>query len=132
MTTRSNGYSDAHAFNGSPAESWGIHIEGAAAELAFALWRGLEWSEVAGDHHDVEGDVAHVQIRSTPYSNGRLIVHRTDPDDAPFVLLTGAAPSFTVRGWIWGRDAKRDQWWLEQFKRPAFFVPQDALRKIRQ
>lgn len=61
-------------------------------------------------------------------------MHRTDPDDRPFVLVTGVAPKFVLRGWIWGRDGKLEKYWGERNNngRPAFFVPQSALQPMRK
>jgi hypothetical protein len=48
-------------------------------------------------------------------------------------LVTGLAPVFILRGWIWGREGKRDEWWTDPAcGRPAFFVPQNALRPMRK
>ena len=76
-----------------------------------------------------------IEVRMTIHDgpNTSLIVHDTDPDDAPFVLVTPTDDplTFTLVGWITGRDAKRAEWWRElQPGRPAFCVPQSALAHV--
>lgn len=118
---------DAHGFNG---DGWGVHVEGAAGELAFATAHGLPWIDVADDFSTLPGDVGPFQVRTTARMNGSLIVHERDPDDAPFVLVTGRVPRFVLRGWLYGREAKDSRWWRTDTGRPAYFVPQSALRPI--
>ena len=111
-------------------DPWSIDIEAAAAELAFAKARDRYWQPLADDPNTLTGDVGRVQIRSTHRTNGCLITHPTDPDNAPFVLAIGQIPTYTFVGWLWGRETKHQQWWRTDTGRPAFFVPQSALRPI--
>jgi hypothetical protein len=116
---------DAH---GCPPDiGWQAHIEGAAGEMAFAKWRNRYWSGSLGDLQ--ADDVGNVQVRTRSKHSYDLILHDDDPDDRPFVLLTGLAPRFRVRGWIWGRDGKQQQFWSDPAGgRAAYFVPATALR----
>jgi hypothetical protein len=118
-----------HAYAGPRDASWQMHIEGAAGEQAFAKWSGRYWNGNLGDL-DAD-DVGHVQVRTTGRPDGRLILHPLDPDDRPFVLVTGISPRFVLRGWIRGSDGKQQQWWRDPVGgRPAYFVPQSALRPM--
>ena len=121
--------SDAH---GAPRDGgWQIHIEGAAGEAAVAKWLGRYWNGALGDL-DAD-DVGTVQVRTTSRTDGCLILHDSDPDSRPFVLVTGVAPSFVLRGWIWARDGKRKEHWRDPVGgRGAYFVPQSALRPMRR
>lgn len=108
---------------------WQVHIEGALGEMAFAKWRNRFWSGSLGDLR--AADVGPVQIRTTVKHTNCLLLHKEDPDDAPFVLVTGAGPTFVLRGWIYGREGKRPEFWRDPVGgRPAFFVPQRALRPM--
>ena len=118
---------DAHGAK--PDAGWSLHIEGACGEMAVAKWAGKYWNGAIGDLK--ADDVGKLQVRTRSNHAYDLIVHRSDPDDRAFVLVTGLAPHFILRGWIWGRDAKRDEWWRDPAGgRPAFFVPQAALRPM--
>ena len=110
-------------------QGWSLHIEGACGEMAVAKWCGKYWNGAIGEMK--ADDVGKLQVRTRSNHTFDLIVHRDDPDKRAFVLVTGLAPNFILRGWIWGHEAKRDEWWKDPAGgRPAFFVPQSALRPM--
>jgi len=105
--------------------SWTLHVEGALGEMALAKYRGVYY---AGMGRRGGMDVDDVDVRTTTYPNGCLIVHDADPDDRVIWLLTGVHGSYTVRGWILSSAAKRKEWIKDpQGGRAAYFVPQEAL-----
>jgi len=120
------GLKAAHGLQGS---GWTEHIDGAMGEMAFAKAVGFYWDGSVNTFR--LPDVAGVQIRTRSAHNWDLIVRPGDADDEKFVLVTGRPPKFRVHGWIMGGDAKQEQW-LKSYanRRPAYFVPQDALEPI--
>ena len=120
-----NYYDDAH-------QEWTTSIEGAAGEYVVAkvLDRYPSGLVFGGSYVVADvGDRIHVRTRTKDHYD--LIVRDRDPDDEPFVLVTGHAPRYTVRGWIYGRDAKREDWRQTYGGGvPAYFVPQSALRPL--
>lgn len=108
---------------------WTIDVEAAGAELAVAKALGVHWTGLDGPDKDV-GDVAGAQVRHSRRQDASLILHERDADDDRFVLVTGALPDMTVRGWCWGREGKRPHHWRTSVPRPAYFVPQSALRRM--
>lgn len=114
-----------------PALMWQRQIEGALAEKAAAKVLDRYWS---GDVTDYEADdVGVYQVRYTRHPAGRLLVHEKDHDDRPYILITGDERTFTLHGWLWGSEAKQQQWWdSPQPNRPAFCVPRSALHAIEQ
>jgi hypothetical protein len=106
---------------------WRLDIEGCLAELVVAKAYGHYWERLASDPATLPGDVGRLQVRSTWRDDGSLILHDEDSGGAIFVLVTGSAPTYTVRGWIRGSEGKQSQWWREGDGRPAYFVPQGAL-----
>lgn len=120
------------AFNGVPLErGWSVNIEGAAGELAFAKATDQFWSGAYGNLR--ADDVGPFQVRTTAWDRGDLILHKKDADDRPFVLITGLMPNYTIRGWAYARDGKREVWWRDGEKgRTAYFMPQSALTDIRE
>lgn len=115
---------------GQPARGrWDTDIEGCCAEMALAKCLDRYWSGASET-----GDVGRYEVRSSPYPDAHLIILERDADDAPFVLVTGNAPDFQVRGWILGRDAKRDHYYRGGAcgHKPAYWVPQSALEPISE
>lgn len=110
---------------------WSIDIEGCCGELAVAKYLGRFWSGAIGDIS--ADDVGVVQVRTTGRESGRLILHPEDKDDRVFILVVGNAPRFDIRGWIIAQHGKRDEFWSDPGTgRPAFFVPQSALKPIEE
>ena len=124
------GLKDAHG--ASDGDRWDRDIEGAAGEMAFAKWANMFWSGALGDLK--ADDVGDVQIRTSAYASGRLILHPADPDDRIFVLVTGIGPRYTLRGWLHANEGKAPHFWQDPTgkNRHAFFVPGASLRPMSQ
>ena len=104
-------------------------ILGCRGELALAKALGEEWDESVNTFKNP--DVGDVQVRATELDRGSLIIRPNDPDDHMYVLVTGVAPNFIVRGYIYGKDAKHAKFVRSPNGRePAYFVPQSALTEI--
>jgi hypothetical protein len=119
--------------NGSPPKSamWGNDIEGVCGEMGVCKFLGVYWSGAGSLRApDVVGKFGRLEVR-TAQPGGCLIVQPSDDDDARFILVIGFAPTYWLVGWLWGRDAKRQEWWRNPGTgRPAYFVPQAALNSI--
>tara|TARA_R110000787_G_scaffold123223_1_gene234169 strand:- start:699 stop:1181 length:483 start_codon:yes stop_codon:yes gene_type:complete len=119
-----------------PDREWQADIEGLAGEYVLAKHLGKFWQPVVGRLDTDEGDVHGLQVRTTAWKNGCLIVNKKDPDDDPFVLVTGdnsVGFNWYIRGWMYGRDAKKDEWWkAKQKDRYAYFVEQKHLRPMHE
>lgn len=112
------------------ADPWGLHIEGAAGELAFARAVDRYWSGPVGNFKDADLGTR-VQVRTRGHHSHDLIVREADNPAHAYALVTGRAPNFQVHGWIWGRDAKQECWRANHGGHGwAFFVPQQALTQI--
>jgi len=117
-------------FGAEEMDGWGIHIEGAAAEMCVAKWLGRFWSPSVNTFRapDLEGGI---QVRLRSRHEYELIVRPTDDDTHRFVHVTGEIPNFRIRGWITGSDAKREEWEQTHGGRPkAWFVPNDGLNPL--
>jgi hypothetical protein len=106
---------------------WTLDIEGAAAELAFAKSRGLYWPALCDDPAGLPGDVGIAEVRQSADPEAHLILHESDHDERPYVLVIGQIPEFRIVGWIRGAEGKRPQFWRTHTGRPAFFIPQGVL-----
>ena len=119
-----------HGFNRD--DFWELDIEGMLAEAAVAKALGVVYDPRPGTLDTAWGDVAPgVQVRSTKYGNGHLLVHGSDFDEHVFVLVTGAQGSYNLAGWIQAKNAKSDRYWKTVKQRSAFWIPQSALRPFK-
>lgn len=108
---------------------------GALAELVFARFLGVDWSESINTFHDIP-DVGRVwEVRSTRRAqHSSCIVRDNDSDDRKYALvkiphmhLTDGLPGDTAYliGWITGKEAKQDRFVRESTaasERRAYFV----------
>jgi hypothetical protein len=63
----------------------------------------------------------------------RVRFNECDPQSVAFnALVTGTGPEFLVHGWIYGRDAKKEEWYGDRGGRnaPCFWVPKSALKAV--
>ena len=120
---KTNGSKPTHGLE-TNANDWQIHIEGVLKEQAVAKHLNRYWSG-KGERGGI--DVHDVDVRSTERRNGCLIIHKSDPDDRFFYLVTGINGVYQIHGGMYARDAKREEFWRADLPRPAFFVPQCAL-----
>lgn len=105
---------------------WQLNVEGCLGEMALAKYLGVWWP---GKGRFRDCDVSNVDVRTATKDHYRLILHKEDPDDRVFYLLTGVNGVYTVRGWILGEDGKNEEWWEDpDTGRPAYFVPQSVLK----
>jgi len=111
---------------------WTTAIEGACGELAAARALGRYWNGSINTFKD-DGDIGYnLEVRTTHYQNGCLIVRPADKDESIYLLVIGVAPRYRVVGWIVGGKAKTPEWLSSRPDgRPAaWFVPQHALHPI--
>lgn len=109
---------------------WERDIQGALGEYVFAKYLGAFWDpqvRVVGRR-----DVAGFEVRTAALTGASacLPIHMPDPDGI-YVLVTGIAPHFVVRGWIHSRDGRRQEWWRDRNDgRFMYYVPLSALEDI--
>jgi len=103
-------------------------VQAAAAEMAAGKALNQYWG--AGVNTFRQPDIGrNIEVRRTPYPNGKLRVAPKDRDDRPFVLVRGTVPDFEVVGWIYGRDAKQECWKGNPHNDgDVYLVPQEALQ----
>lgn len=103
------------------------HLNGALAEVAVARYLGVPLPAVGAytfhDQPDLPPDIE-VRWRSKP--SYELIIRDNDRHDRTFVLVTGHAPTLTIRGWY--RGPLRYEWQHDHGGYgPAWFVPSAEL-----
>jgi hypothetical protein len=113
----------------SAAAVWSNHFAGALGEIAVAKLLDL-YPKLEGDP-GYQGDLSSdIEIRTT--GTGHLILHPGDPDDRPFVMVSGAAPRLSVNGWLLGAEGKLPCYWRDNGngRPPAYFVPASVLHPM--
>lgn len=114
-----------HAYGAGDHNAWQLNIEGCLGEMALAKFLGKYWS---GKGVFRGGDVGDYQVRTRSKDYYELIIHPNDPDGAVFWLVCGINGTYTIKGWIIGRDGKKKEYWKDPAgNRPAYFVPQHVL-----
>jgi hypothetical protein len=121
------GLRDQHGLEG---DGWTKHIEGACGELAVAKLLGRFWGGGINDFKRAD-DVRGLQVRTRSRDEYDLLVRKDDRDGDRFVLVTGTAHDYAVRGWLYGSEAKQDRWLASHGGRPpAWFVPAAELHPL--
>lgn len=126
----------AHEFDDDKDSAFGIHVDGAVAEIAAAkvLDRYFEGRVNNFKSADI-GKI--VQVRHT-ISHKNCLLFRPNgktPDDPNhvFILVTGSAPKLCVRGWLWGHECQKlGDKRAPNGRPPAWFVAQEHLRKVKR
>jgi hypothetical protein len=120
------GLKDKHGYDG---DGWGVHIEGGLGELCVAKVLNVYYDGSIDVFQ--RADVGDLHVRTRSRHDYELIVRENDDPAARFVLVTGKAPKYRVRGWILGADAMKGEYLRSHGGRePAYFVPHSALHDI--
>jgi hypothetical protein len=131
MRSWERGGENQHGLDSQEGMDLSYAVEGACAELAYAIWRGVPWEA----HVDTfkKPDVDGYQVRRAPRHHWRLIVRHDDNPKEPFVLVTGGSPEFWIRGWLWGYEARQEEYLFAPNDRPeAWFAPIPDLRVFEE
>jgi hypothetical protein len=122
--------SGAHGFN-RDNERWQIDVEGLLAEAAAAKALGLPYEPTVGELDTHLGDIGpRLQVRSTKYPTGSLLIHDKDADRDKFILVTGIYGVYDIRGWIYGEEGKFDKYKKQHGGRWAYWIGQHLLRPM--
>jgi hypothetical protein len=111
---------------------WDTDIEGAGAEEAFCKHKNIFWNGAVNTFKEAD-IIGNVQIRHTVLDWGKLIVRKREGEnlDDYYVLVVGRMPNYKVVGFLKGREAAQDKWWINpNNKEWAWFVPQQDLKDV--
>lgn len=114
---------------GTSERSWDKEIEGALAEVALAKHLGVYMDPSLGKYK--AQDVGAFHVRHTELDNGFLIIRDQDPEGT-YVLLTGKAGRYSIKGCIDSKDARQmnDCRKAPNNREESWFIPQDRLDKV--
>lgn len=107
-------------------------VVGACGEIAVGKFADRWFVPSVNTFHRVPDCLGDVEVRATAhFDTGRLIVRGNDADDRRYVLALVDGQRVRLAGWLHGHEAKRPEWVQDPHnQRPAWFVPQDALRSM--
>ena len=116
--------------HGTPRNAEEGDMEAACAELAVAVYLGVEWQ--AQTDPDKGGDVLNIEVRHSLYHSAHLIIYEDDFPHCPFVLVTGEKGQYVLRGWIMGCDAMHPRYQNNPKARNPedYWVPQSDLEPM--
>lgn len=114
-------------------DAWSNDVEGAAGEMAVAKGLKMYWN-CSATYPPPGRDVGNVEVRTRSQGHYELNIRPKDEDAAPFVLATGKAPRFDLRGWFFAGEAKQHPEWSHTHggRSPAWFVPTHLLRSLEE
>lgn len=108
--------------------SWFKNAMGSCAETAASLGLGRHGRQLWNDGKtpDLSGDI---QVRWASNPNWGMPIRKGDDPDQRYLMVSGTlgrikTPVFLLHGWIYGRDAMRDDWWRSGMtdRKPAWWV----------
>jgi len=129
LVSLKQGHQEKHGNDGS--QGWDDNIEGACGECAFAKATNMYW-DGSINRFSVGGDVGpNYQVRTLKEHWYDLLIRPGDPNDKPFILVTGRSGNYQVHGWAYAREAKQAQWREAKGGRdPAYWMPQSELHDL--
>ena len=98
------------------SERMKLDIVGTCAEILVAKNLGTYFPSSVNTFHsepDLMWNGTPIEVRSTIYPNGKLIVRDNDPENSFYVLVVGDPPNQRIAGKILGIDAKFPDYWVE-------------------
>ena len=102
-------------------------IMGVCAERLVAKTLKIYWDGSVNTFHSVP-DVADVEVRSTIFLDGHLILRDNDSINRRYVLVVGRPPEQWIAGIVEGKYCLVDRYFYNfPDQRPAWFVPQGVL-----
>lgn len=115
-----------------PEDPFGIHVLGSMGEMAAAKALGMYYGGTVNQFK--KPDIGELyQIRTSNKPDQPMVVRDGDADDEVFIMVTGPAPTFTLKGWLWGKEAKKEKYIRNPGGRgPAYFVGQDELHPMSE
>ena len=131
MWALSHGCRDYHGAD-SRVNGWQVAIEGCLGEHAVAkaanIWhcgRGVFRGPDVGEDWEV---------RTSGHRNGRLIIREKDHDEAPYILVIGFCRDYELKGWMLGRDAKKECYLTapDKTRQSCYCVPAADLKPMEE
>ena len=111
---------------------WQNNIMSGLSEFALAKKLNLFWSGKITEYEYADvGDWFEVRAVSAADKNHRLIMHKSDKTDRPYILAMADITEVHFVGWLYGFEGMKDEYIDDPVGgRPAFFIDQKYLRPM--
>jgi hypothetical protein len=117
-------------------------MTGALGELAVIDFFEIKRKPQINTFHNVADVLEDIEVRSTNYKNGHLILRDNDSPNRKYIFCTVDYDAVRLIGWVNGKDGMVSEYYRSEEKtksmfknpkavRPAWFVPQDALLDMK-
>jgi hypothetical protein len=135
-SAREKNRTQAYFIEGTQWDSLDTEIQSMLAEHVVAHYFGqTEWEPTLHKPDRNEGDIIvdtiPIEVKSTNRVRGCLPIKKDEKRQRPYVLVIVKGDHARIAGWIMAHKAKQEQWWRDDVRYPAYFVPQDALHSIQ-
>lgn len=127
----SAGHKHIAGFDAEKKNSFSLNVEGVFAEIAAAKALGMYFPASVNTFNAPDiGDK--YQVRYSMNHDYKLLIRPKDKPDEVFIFVTGVAPTFWIRGWILGFEAKEynEYQYAPAGRPPAWFIPVSKLQPI--
>jgi hypothetical protein len=116
---------------------------GMLGELAVIDFFGIKQNPGINTFHNVADVLDNIEVRSTNYKNGHLILRDNDKPDHKYIFCIVDYNAVKLIGWISGKEGMTDQHFRSEDKtksmfknpratRPAWFIPQNILKDMKE
>lgn len=106
-------------------------VVGCLAELAMGKFIDRYFIPEVGTFHTKPDCLHDIEVRSTAWENGSLIIRDNDNDDRRYVCCVVTGKGVHLMGWLYGHEAKKNEFIRNpNAYRASWFVPQAKLRSI--
>lgn len=116
-------------------------VIGTLGELAVLDFFNVKRDPLVNTFHSAADVLDDIEVRSTNYSNGHLILRHHDLTNRKYVLCTVTYDAVRIMGWIDAKEGMVDKYYRSEEKtkslfknprvlKPAWFIPQNDLKNM--
>ncbi|MGA1697544.1 MAG: hypothetical protein ACO4AZ_01555 [Ilumatobacteraceae bacterium] len=119
-----------HGADDRAENNWQIDIVGTMGEMAVSKAYQKYWFPAAydGNLKSLEGDVGQLQVRSTGWLSGHLLLYEYDKPETPYIFTIVREPHVKIVGWTTLEEARRIGDPRPSKTDMCYWVRQDRLR----
>jgi hypothetical protein len=130
LEARAKNMNDATTYHSNYMEIMERDITGILGEMVVGRAIDPNYMPSVNTFHGTSDVVNGIEVRSTQHQNGSLIIRDNDDPSRKYVLVVVQPMiGFDIKGWVYGYEAKTDEWFKSDDGRPAWWY-RGKLRQI--